>query len=227
MKLKVVAIPPNINSIGDSSFQWCSSLVQVSLPTSVTMICSCAFLGCSSLERIEIPRFVRLIGRDAFKGCSSQRRIEIPSSVESIGYNAFKDCTLLEHVTLLTKNIKCNRLSTFEKCASLKQITIPSSVTIIHDNAFKGCCTLRVVIPSSVEKFGRDIFNGVVSLEISGTIKEIPDSMFFNHLDLKEIFLSNSLCLRAIFSKAFYTCNNLTHITFPSSLKLIYGCAFM
>lgn len=78
-----------------------------------------------------------------------------------------------------------------------------------------------------MEKFGRDIFNGVVSLEISGTMKEIPDSMFFNHLDLKEIFLSNSLCLRAIFSKAFYACNNLTHIAFPSSLKLIYGCAFM
>ena len=223
--LKKMAIPPSISSINDCSFRCCSSLVQLSIPSTVTMIGSRAFYGCSSLEKIIIPHSVELIGELAFSGCSSLKTIEIPSSVESLGYQAFEDCFKLEQVSIFSQLISFFGCKTFYNCHSLKQIMIPSSVTEIDDNVFDGCNSLtKIWIPSSVTSIGESNFNGVGKLEISGTLKVLPEKMFMKFSKLNEIIFN--LSLKSIGFECFYGCNNLTRIVFPSSLICICECAF-
>jgi hypothetical protein len=61
----------------------------------VTSIGQSAFQYCSSLTSITIPSGVTSIGDEAFEYCSSLTTIEIPSSVTSIGSYAFYNCGLI------------------------------------------------------------------------------------------------------------------------------------
>ena len=57
----------------------------------------------------------------------------------------------------------------FQNCKLLTKISIPSSVTSIGDYAFQNCELLtEISIPSSVKSFGLTIFNGFISLYITG-----------------------------------------------------------
>ena len=61
MVSKDVEIPVGVTSIGNSSFQKCSSLISITIPSSVKDIGNMAFNGCTSLKSIIIegePRFV-------------------------------------------------------------------------------------------------------------------------------------------------------------------------
>ncbi len=58
-------------SIGNSAFEYCSSLTSVTIPDSVTSIGSDAFEYCSSLTSIIIPDSITSIGDRAFWACRS------------------------------------------------------------------------------------------------------------------------------------------------------------
>ena len=105
----------SVTTIGDSAFDYCSSLTSITIPNSVTSIGSGAFGDCSSLTSITIPNSVTSIGKSAFYGCSSLTSITIPNSVKTIG----------DYV--------------FSNCSSLASIEIPNSVTSIGNSAFILC----------------------------------------------------------------------------------------
>ena len=56
-----------ITSIGNSAFQYCTSLASITIPSSVTSIGNYAFSNCSSLASITIPNSVTSIGNSAFQ----------------------------------------------------------------------------------------------------------------------------------------------------------------
>ncbi len=80
-------------------FNGMTELTTVVLPQ-VEEIGASMFEGCSSLQSIDIPPTVNVIREDAFKDCSSLETIRL-TSIESIGADAFSGCDNLTTITLL------------------------------------------------------------------------------------------------------------------------------
>lgn len=83
-KIEEIAIPNDVEIIGDCAFYNCSSLTEINIPDSVTSIGNCAFLGCSSLTEITIGNSVTSIGDYAFHVCNSLESIYINKEKGSI-----------------------------------------------------------------------------------------------------------------------------------------------
>ena len=64
-------IPDSVTSIGDNTFDHCTSLTSVTIPDSVTSIGEWAFYWCTSLTSVTIPDGVTSIGWRAFSNCTS------------------------------------------------------------------------------------------------------------------------------------------------------------
>lgn len=70
-----------ITEIGNSAFEYYSSLTKVVLPNTVTNIGSHAFYGCTSLEEVEVLKEngpITTLGLYAFSNCSSNLTITVP-----------------------------------------------------------------------------------------------------------------------------------------------------
>ena len=181
--------------------QLCFSLKQITVPSSIIYIEENAFNGCTSLTQIKIPTSVTYIGIYAFNGCTSLTQITIPSSVTEIEDYTFNGCT------------------------SLTQITIPSSVTYIGDKAFFYCSSLtQITILSFMISFGKNIFDGIKSIEIAGNIQNIPKGLFSKNTLLTQIAITSPIT--SIGDNAFFYCSSLTQITIPSSVTSIGNSTF-
>ena len=64
-------IPDSVTSIGDNTFDHCTSLTSVTIPDSVTSIGDNTFDHCTSLTSVTIPDGVTSIGWRAFSNCTS------------------------------------------------------------------------------------------------------------------------------------------------------------
>ena len=192
-KLKSVAIPEGVISIGDSAFSDCSNLTSVVIPEGVTSIGEYAFYGCSSLTSVMIPESVTSIRKAAFRDCSSLTSVVIPESVTSIGIDVFYGCSSLVkfegnfasddgRCLIVNGDLKAfapygltsyaipNGVTSiggdaFIYCSNLTNVVIPEGVTSIGYSAFAYCSGLTsVVIPESVTSIGLGVFYGCSSL---------------------------------------------------------------
>ena len=157
-KIKYVVIEDGVTRIGDASFYWCSSLVDVKIANSVESIGLEAFQQCSALTEITIPNSVKSMDRMLFFRCSALTKINIPNSVTFIDYLAFEQCSSLVEVNL-SNNLETLSSGLFGYCSSLAHIKIPNSVTCIKDFAFDHCSSLaKIDIPNSVTSIGEAAF---------------------------------------------------------------------
>ena len=84
-------IPSNIETIGANAFRQDpagSGLTSITIPSSVTTIESKAFQNITSLTTVTIPNSVTTIGNQAFYGCSGLTSVVIPTSISSAGLGA-------------------------------------------------------------------------------------------------------------------------------------------
>jgi len=132
-----VSIGSGVTSIGEQSFQSCSSLIEVTIPSSVTSIGDSAFAACDALSEVTIPHGVKNIGNAAFVDCNSLTGVTIPSSVTSIGVFAFSYCSRLTNVTFerpaasSTLTVENNAFSTDGEGTSNIPIRYTGSGTLI------------------------------------------------------------------------------------------------
>jgi hypothetical protein len=90
-----VTLPPNVTTIGNSSFCECPDLVEVILPDSRIRIVHSAFRGSRLLRRVRIPDTATHIGDECFKGCHELTDISDLSKFTNVHARAFFKCEAL------------------------------------------------------------------------------------------------------------------------------------
>ena len=70
----VVVVPArldgiSVSSLGEKSFAWCPSLLDVTIPEGITSIGDYAFLYCTGLAAVFLPDTLNDIGRNPFTAC--------------------------------------------------------------------------------------------------------------------------------------------------------------
>ncbi|MBR5394979.1 MAG: leucine-rich repeat protein [Bacteroidaceae bacterium] len=87
-----------VTSIGESTFNGCSSLTSVILPESLTSIGRNAFYKCSSLTSITLPENVSTIGNSAFGLCNNlvdvTVKMKTPPSIAKGTFSNYRNATL-------------------------------------------------------------------------------------------------------------------------------------
>lgn len=163
--INTVTIPSSVKIIGEGSFSWCTSLVEVSFQEQyqLTYIGKYAFQHCEKLKNIKIPSTVEKIDRYAFSECGSLMEINIPYYVDGIEDNTFQNCDRLEKITF--PYISYIGEHAFSNCNRLKDIELPDSLIYIEEGAFNSCAELvEITIPPSVEHICSDSFEGCENL---------------------------------------------------------------
>jgi len=235
--LTSVTIGNNVNSIGSSDFNNCTSLASITIPSSITSIGDYAFYYCSSLKSITLTGSIASIGNSAFQ-YSGLTSVSIPNSVTAIYGSAFSDCTGLVDVTLVdgTTPLSFNYYSNqFYNCpiktfywgrnlvqysspcagkATLTSVTIGNNVNSIGSSDFYNCTSLASIsIPSSITSIGDYAFyycSSLKSITLPGSIVSIGNSAF-QYSGLTSVSIPNSVT--SIYGGAFSDCTGLTDVT--------------
>lgn len=118
----------------------------------------------------------------------------------------------------------------FNGLSNLNEINFPSSLLIIGEEAFTGTdLSGDLVLNKNLVKIGKGAFSNLklerVTFEKGTRIKVIGEDCFSYNEFLYEIELPEGL--EEIRENAFYSCNDLTYIKIPSTLKYISGTTFM
>lgn len=183
-RLKNIENLRTVETIDDSAFEACASLVKASMPN-VTKIGKNAFLGCTNLGKNE--------GTDG---------IEVSDKLVEIGDGAFYNCgftTLdLSAAKYLGTDLNSGeRLGTgiFENCPNLGELILPDNMEYIPDSMFKDCPNLQII------HFGQYL------LEIRKEAFMMSSNANTRASKLKEVKIPENVC--KIATKAFYGCDQL------------------
>lgn len=232
--LKYVGFGPDVISIGNASFQYCTSLFDVDYGYSqIISIGEGAFGSCISLDKIIIPDGVEEIGVNAFSGCVSASELIIGDNVKIIGDGAFSLCSGLSEVNIPDSVVEIG-YGCFSNCYNIKTVTIGKSVETggygafatsgvetaiincadIPDYLFSDCTTLReVIFADGTLTIGEGAFSScsrLNSIRIPDSVTEIKRIAFMNCTDLKFVELGQNL--KFVGSDAFAECSSLTKV---------------
>lgn len=90
----------SLTSIGDDAFSN-SGLTSVKLPSGLTSIGNTTFENCTSLTSVDLPAGLDSIGNVAFRGCSALTSVDLSGcAITSIGNVAFSGCSALTSIDL-------------------------------------------------------------------------------------------------------------------------------
>jgi len=180
-----ISIPTSVTSVGDFSFENCTSITSVTIPPNVTSIGLYAFSGCRNLTAITVDAFNSSYG--SLQGMlfdkSGTTLIQCPAGMTG-------DITI-------PSGVICIGVGAVASCNGLTSVSIPASVTSISNFAFQSCGKLTSVsIPASVTNIGYDAFevcSRLVSVTIGNGVTSIGDRAFYECSSLTNVcFLGNA-----------------------------------
>lgn len=136
-------------SIGNQSFQSCTSLKNINL-NYITGLGQGSFSGCSSLLLTELPESLTAIPNNAFYGCSKIGIKQLPDGVTTIGTTSFYGCNSIVQLSMngiTTIEGSSSSTGSFSNCTSLKKVWIGNGITSegIGRYCFNGCNLLEKI----------------------------------------------------------------------------------
>jgi hypothetical protein len=181
----------NLEELGDSAFQNCTSLLTVDLSGSFTILPDGVFSGCTSLQTVSLPASVEEIGEYAFSE-SGLTTIDI-GNITQIGWGAFEACQSLVSATLRGTFTYLPE-EVFTSCFSLTSVSFPATVTEIKDRAFSNCPALRFAddkIPEGIESIFSGAFTGYqgTKLYLPSTLSSLYVDALYSNVLTKIYFL--------------------------------------
>ena len=174
-------------TLGNYTFNGCTSLKNVELPESLISLGTYSFTGCSNLETINIPSKITTIGNNTFQNCSKLSELtgSVFNNITQLGSNSFAG-TALVNVEFPNKPVNignstfngCLNLISYQlpgdgssgngvnNCPNLKNIKLQEGATEIFQSAFSAVTTMEsFVVPLTVTKIGNGAFNSATSLK--------------------------------------------------------------
>ena len=133
---KVVFEGNKIRELELRTFSYCDRLKEIALPEGLESIGYNAFDGCSALERIDIPASVTYVGEAAFVYCTGLKEAVIGDGVAEIAKRAFAECTALKRVVIGRGIWRIGDMA-FNTRSSWDQMTL-ESVTVLFDDISSG-----------------------------------------------------------------------------------------
>lgn len=135
-RLKSIALPSDMNCIGNDCLADCSSLTKIIIPDGVKSIGDEAFRDCYSITSLNIPEGCTTIGYHAFLSTRLQA-VKLPSTLKSIGQEAFennKDLTTITFPTPADGEPLTLGYHVFNGCDNLRDIYITDVAPTIGTN---------------------------------------------------------------------------------------------
>lgn len=231
--LKSITIPAGVLSIGEEAFSSCTSLETITFAegSELTSIGAKAFYNCSKLSAIAIPASVVDIGSKTV----TENNVEVTYDY----YHVFDLCTSLKSITVpaANANYSSDSVGALYNKAKTVLIKYPSAceattyeigknVTEIKDYAFEACKNITAfTVESGSARFSADA-NGLLYYDAYApydpeTETKVEVLILVQYPSGNEATgISLPVGLRAIKSKAFNDCPNLTsYIHIPSTVK--------
>ncbi len=174
-----------------------------------------AFYNCQSLLSVSMPYCVQSIGNHSFDKCTALTSMSLPYQLTVIGDYAFYGCTSLSSIYL------CDKLKTISQFSlsntAITSISIPSSVDSISYTAFSYCNSLTSITVNPFNEKYRSIDDVLFSKDRK-TLVAYPGAYAADYTvpDGTEVIMAS----------AFRGGETLTHVTLPTSLRLIQHSAF-
>jgi len=228
-----LTIGTGVQTINNSAFNGCESLVTVVIPDSVTSIGSSAFYNCKKITSVTFGKGLTTIGKSAFTNCISLLEVNIPANVITISggdydEGVFENCTSLKKATIGDFD---NELATttigaraFKNCTDLEEVYIGNNVKTISNSAFEGCILLddNIVIGTGVNSVGSYAFAGctdLTSITIPDNVMTLGNNVFSNCTSLEDVTIEKNgkELLRSFGRDVFYGCSNLERLYFTGT----------
>ena len=186
-------IPASVTTIGDNAFKLTTALGSITIPASVTSLGAAAFYAATGLEEVVFEDGIQLqqIQNETFRGSSIQHCM-LPVSVKTIGNSAFYECKQLESVTL-PKGLNSIGNNAFRYCEKLNDVTLPGSLSAVLDWAFANCTAMEnLTIEEGVSNISRDVFqfSGMKNVVLPSTLDFIGVNLFYQCNQLEVLDLS-------------------------------------
>ena len=171
---------------------------------------------CKNTKKVIIPKGLEIIGEASFYEWEKLEEVYLPDSLKEIKPFAFYKTAIKK--TVIPENVEVIHSYAFGDCTELEEFVFPKSSTFIFSDLLNGCKKLKSIdIPLYLKSMLELSESGFESIDVPEGIESITPSAFDKCENLKHVTLPSTLKKEKIY--AFGDCIALESITFKKYLK--------
>lgn len=211
------------------AFADASYLEEVVFEGSFTRLPGSVFAGCGRLRRVTLPSELQEIGTNAFSGCGNLRSITIPAGVETIGLGAFNGCIRLYEVVNQSPSFTVERGSSTVRGVAKSALAVSNANEEPPRHVKQLSCDFLSVDGGwyLIDYLGDQttaILPGKTALQAHGILSYQIPARCFEDFDFVDLRIGDAIAEIGV--GVFRACEDLTRVSFPSSLLRIGDNAF-